>query len=153
METAGEITQAKGLILDYLRWLDMDLSFQEIDAELAVFPGRYNPPEGAFIVAKRGGAVVGCVGIKKLEEGICEMKRLFVRDDCKGKGVGQGLVETIIRAARERGYKRMRLDTLSFMERAIRLYRAQGFYGIGPYYNNPCEGVIYLEKLLEARHG
>jgi ribosomal protein S18 acetylase RimI-like enzyme len=131
-------------------WLGIDLSFQNIDEELADFPGKYREPEGVFLVAKEGHTVVGCVGLRRIEPGICEMKRLFVVDSCKGRGLGDALVREIIRYARNKGYAKMRLDTLSTMDAAQRLYRRHGFVEIPRYTVNPLPGAIFMEKdLLE----
>jgi ribosomal protein S18 acetylase RimI-like enzyme len=143
-----EITQAKALLLEYVKWLNQDLCFQNIHEELAHFPEKYSEPDGSFIVATENDAVVGCVGLKKLDDGICEMKRLFVTDKYKGKSIGKKLVEKIIEEAQIKNYETMRLDTLDTMTVALEIYRRQGFYEINPYYNNPYTGVIYLEKKL-----
>ena len=145
---ANEIQETKELIIEYIKWLNMDLYFQNIDEELNGFPHKYKEPDGIFIIAKDENNVIGCVGMKKLDEKICEMKRLFVNDNYKGKGIGKKLVERIIEEARAKKYEIMRLDTLDIMEKAINLYYKNGFYEIEPYYNNPNNGVIYLEKKL-----
>jgi N-acetylglutamate synthase-like GNAT family acetyltransferase len=143
-----EIPQAKELILEYIKWLNLDLSFQHIDEELEDFPGKYQEPDGAFIIAKENNAVIGCIGIKKLDKTVCEMKRLFVNDKYKGKGIGKKLVELIIADAKAKQYEKMRLDTLDYMKTAISLYQKNGFYEIAPYYHNPDKGVVYLEREL-----
>jgi ribosomal protein S18 acetylase RimI-like enzyme len=148
LETDEEISGAKKLIVAYIRWLNHDLSFQNIDDELSNFPQKYSDPEGAFLIAKENNEVIGCVGIKKLENSICEMKRLFVNDSYRGNGAGRKLVELIIREAKQKGYEKMRLDTLNTMEDALNIYRKCGFYEIEAYYNNPANGVVYLEKRL-----
>jgi ribosomal protein S18 acetylase RimI-like enzyme len=148
LETQEEILMAKNLILEYIQWLDTDLAFQNIEDELKNFPQKYEPPEGEFIIAKDSDAVIGCVAIKKLENRICEMKRLFVKDEYKSMGIGKKLVERIIEESKIKNYKKMRLDTLQTMEAALNLYYKNGFYEIEGYYHNPNEGVVYLEKLL-----
>ncbi|MDR1341298.1 MAG: GNAT family N-acetyltransferase [Prevotellaceae bacterium] len=148
LETEEEISGAKKLILAYIQWLNHDLSFQNIDDELNYFPKKYSEPEGAFLIARGDNELVGCVGIKKLEDGICEMKRLFVNDSYRGNGVGRKLVEMIVQEARLKHYEKMRLDTLDTMEDALNIYRKSGFYEIEAYYNNPADGVVYLEKIL-----
>ncbi|MDR1454206.1 MAG: GNAT family N-acetyltransferase [Tannerella sp.] len=144
-----EIAEAGKLLLEYVGWMDRDLSFQNIDEELDSFPKIYSEPDGCFIVAVEGEAVVGCVGLKKLDGRTCEMKRLYVDDRHKGKGVGKKLAEKIIEEARAMNYERMRLDTLYSMTAALAIYRRNGFYEIEPYYHNPYSGVIYLEKKLQ----
>jgi ribosomal protein S18 acetylase RimI-like enzyme len=148
LETEEEIAGAKKLILEYIQWLNQDLSFQNIDDELNNFPAKYGEPEGAFFIAKEGHAIIGCVGIKKLENTICEMKRLFVKDAYKGKGIGKKLVAIILDEAKLKHYEKMRLDTLDTMEKALNLYYRNNFYRIEPYYHNPGDGVVYLEKIL-----
>jgi len=148
IETSDEILGAKNLIIEYIQWLDHDLGYQNIDDELNNFPEKYKEPEGAFIIAKDGNAVIGCVGIRKLEDTICEMKRLFVNDRYKGLGIGRKLVEKIIEEAKTKNYKKMRLDTLSTMESALKMYYKNDFYNIKPYYNNPNANAQYLERIL-----
>jgi N-acetylglutamate synthase-like GNAT family acetyltransferase len=143
-----DIEKAKSLIREYITWLNIDLSFQDIDTEMDSFPEKYREPEGSFIVARDGEALVGCVGLKKLETGICEMKRLFVSDTHKSRGVGKRLVESILEEAKAKGYRKMRLDTLSRMQSAISLYTKFGFHPIDSYVFNPEEDVLYLEKEL-----
>lgn len=148
LETAEEIHLAKELILEYIKWLNTDLCFQHIDDELETFPEKYTSPNGEFIIAKENNRVIGCVAINELEHTICEMKRLFVKEEYKKRGIGEKLVEKIIEEAKKRNYKKMRLDTLNTMEAALSIYYKKGFYDIKPYYNNPSTGVIYLEKIL-----
>ncbi|GHS93623.1 acetyltransferase CD1211 [Bacteroidia bacterium] len=148
LETNEEIVGAKNLILEYIKWLNQDLCFQNIDDELNNFPEKYKEPEGAFIIAKENDKIVGIVGMKKIEDKICEMKRLFVNDNYKGKGIGKKLVEIIIKEAKLKNYEKMRLDTLNSMEDALKIYHKNDFYKIELYYNNPADGVIYLEKKL-----
>jgi ribosomal protein S18 acetylase RimI-like enzyme len=148
LETEEETAMAKELLREYVQWLDTDLAFQNIDDELKHFPQKYEPPDGGFIIAKENNSVVGCVAIKKLENKICEMKRLFVKDAYKNRGIGKKLVEAIVEDAKRKNYEKMRLDTCNIMENALGIYYKNGFYEIGPYYNNPNDGVVYLEKLL-----
>ncbi|MDR2246574.1 MAG: GNAT family N-acetyltransferase [Treponema sp.] len=148
LETGEEIAKAKELILEYVKWLNQDLAFQNIDDELINFPQKYKEPDGAFIIAKDNDSVVGCVGFKRLDKDICEMKRLFVNDRYKGKDIGKKLVEIIIEEARYKKYKKMRLDTLKTMESALKIYYKNNFYEIEPYYNNPSDDAVYLEKAL-----
>jgi ribosomal protein S18 acetylase RimI-like enzyme len=143
-----EIQNARSLIIEYIKWLNQDLSFQNIDEELNNFPQKYSEPDGIFIIAKENSNVVGCVGLKKIDGKICEMKRLFVNNNHRGKGIGRKLIDIIIEEAKLKGYEIIRLDTLATMESALRLYGKSGFYEISPYYNNPYSGVVYLEKKL-----
>jgi ribosomal protein S18 acetylase RimI-like enzyme len=148
LETKEEIIKAKELIIEYIKWLNQDLSLQNIDDELMNFPQKYKEPDGAFIIAKDNDNIVGCVGIKKLDESVCEMKRLFVNDKYKGKGIGKKLVKIIIKEAKSKNYKKMRLDTLRTMKNALKIYYKNNFYEIEPYYNNPNNDVVYIEKIL-----
>ena len=148
IETEDEIIGAKKLIIEYNQWLNLDLSFQNIDDELINFPKKYEQPEGSFIIAKDNNFVVGCVGIRNIGNKICEMKRLFVNDNYKGKGIGKTLVVKIIEEAKIKKYEIMRLDTVKTMEAALNIYYKIGFYEIEPYYNNPYSDVVYLEKIL-----
>lgn len=144
----SRLEEARALVAAYVASLGIDLSFQGIEAELADFPARYAAPDGAFLLALDGERIVGCVGLKKFGEGICEMKRLYVLDEYKGKGLGKRLVAEIIDTARSRGYGRMRLDTLPSMTAAQALYRSLGFREIPAYVYNPVEGTKYMEKDL-----
>jgi ribosomal protein S18 acetylase RimI-like enzyme len=148
LETNEEILGAKKLIVEYIQWLNQDLSFQNIDDELNNFPEKYKEPGGAFFIAKENNEIIGCIGMKKLENNICEMKRLFVKDTYKGNGIGKKLVKIIINEAKLKHYEKMRLDTLDTMKKALKIYYKNNFYKIEPYYNNPGDGVVYLEKIL-----
>ena len=131
------------------RGLGIDLCFQNFDKELAELPGEYVPPTGRLFLAIEEDNAAGCVALRKIGDGICEMKRLYVRPEFRGTGLGRTLTETIIQAAREIGYGRMRLDTLpGKMDRAIAMYRSLGFKDIEPYYDNPVEGAAFMELEL-----
>jgi putative acetyltransferase len=147
--TPGDIGEARRLFREYQTSIGIDLCFQNFEQELAELPGRYAPPRGALLLA-RGleNAIAGCVALRPLEEEICEMKRLYVRDAFRGRGAGRLLAEEVIGEARRIGYRRMRLDTLPSMRRAIPLYRSLGFTDIPPYTENPVEGALFLEKEL-----
>lgn len=143
-----EIGQTKELLEEYIDSLHLDLSFQDIQEEMTSFPDKYREPAGAFIIAKCGEIVCGCVGLKRINLDICEMKRLFVRDDFKGLGIGKRLIELILLEAKKKGYRKIRLDTLPSMKKAQDLYRYFGFYEIEPYVFNPVEGSIFFEREL-----
>lgn len=143
------VAEAKELFQEYAESLGFDLCFQNFDAELDSFPAQYSPPTGDLFLALSESQPIGCVGIRFLEEGICEMKRLYVRPNFRGNNAGTELSEAAIKAAKTLGYKRMRLDTLSSMEIANRLYKSLGFVEIEPYRHNPIEGAIYLELNLK----
>lgn len=147
--TPADLAAARRLIQAYADWLAVDLCFQGFDAELASLPGAYAPPQGRLLLAKVAGEVVGCVGLRPLEPGICEMKRLWVEPGWGGYGIGRALAQAVIDAARDAGYQRMRLDTVpTRMPAAQGLYRALGFQEIPPYYDCPLEGVVMLELVL-----
>ena len=145
-----DIEHARELFREYAAWVEIDLCFQNFEKELAELPGDYVPPDGRLWLAGHNGQLAGCVALRKIGEGICEMKRLFVRDAFRGKGIGRNLVEFVIREAREIGYERMRLDTLPpKMNDAIKLYRSFGFKEIEPYYDNPVPGAKFMELSLK----
>ena len=143
-----EMGTVKQLFLEYAGSLGFDLCFQGFEGELASLPGEYSEPEGTLILAKRGGEACGCVGLRKLDGETCEMKRLYVRQGLRGLGIGRELVSRILSAARAKGYRRMRLDTLPSMASAIALYRSFGFYEIPPYVHNPVQGAICMEAVV-----
>ena len=148
--SADHIEQARELFREYSAWVETDLCFQNFEKELAALPGSYAEPDGRLLLAFHEAQLAGCVGLRKIGEGICEMKRLFVRDAFRGKGIGRGLIELIILRAQEIGYQRMRLDTLPpQMNDAIALYRSFGFKEIEPYYENPVPGAKFMELNLE----
>src|SRR5437016_13880632 len=149
--TADQIEHARQLFKEYAAWLEIDLCFQNFDAELAGLPGDYAPPRGRLLLAADGDQIAGCIALRKIADGICEMKRLFVRAAFRGQGLGRSLTEAIINEARVIGYERMRLDTLhGRMDKAIALYRELGFKEIAPYYNNPVPGAMFMELVLSA---
>ena len=148
-QTPEDLAQIRRLFRSYADWLGVDLCFQGFERELAELPGCYAPPSGRLLIARVGGDVVGCVGLRPLEPGVCEMKRLWVEPGFGGRGIGRALAESIVAAAREIGYERMRLDTLpERMPAAQHLYRSLGFREIPPYYDNPLPGVTMLELAL-----
>jgi ribosomal protein S18 acetylase RimI-like enzyme len=148
-ESAAEIAQARELFLEYAQSLGFSLCFQNFDQELANLPGDYAPPDGRLLLAEFEGQVAGCVALHKLEEGICEMKRLYLRPQFRGKGLGRALANRIIAESRGIGYQRMRLDTVEpVMKDAVGMYRRIGFREISPYCANPVAGALYMELLL-----
>jgi ribosomal protein S18 acetylase RimI-like enzyme len=134
----------------YAASLPIDLGYQGFDDELASLPGKYAPPEGALLIARDAeGAALGCVAMRPLEPGVCEMKRLYVALEGRGQGLGLQLALAIIEAARAAGYSEMRLDTLASMGKAQALYRRLGFTGIGAYYDTPIEHTMFMSLKLK----
>ncbi|MCH8273322.1 MAG: GNAT family N-acetyltransferase [Armatimonadetes bacterium] len=144
-----QISQVRELFVEYVEWLGFHLCFQNFDEELRTLPGNYAPPAGRLYLAVLGGRIAGCVGLRRIAEGVCEMKRLYARLEFRGKGIGRRLAQAVIEEARRIGYKTMRLDTLSRMEEARSLYRSLGFLEIEPYTHNPMDGAVFMELELE----
>ena len=144
-----DLPEVRALFREYADALGIDLSFQDFDRELASLPGDYVPPRGALLLAEHQGAVAGCVALRPLESGVCEMKRLFVRPAFRGARLGRTLAEGILAEGRRLGYARMRLDTLPSMAEAIAMYERLGFTDIPPYRHNPIPGTRFLERGLD----
>lgn len=145
----AEIEEARRLFLEYSAGLGISLCFQNFGQELAELPGAYAPPHGRLFLATKDDQVAGCVALRKLKEGVCEMKRLYVRPQFRGLGLGRALTLHLINAARSLNYDLMRLDTLpAQMGQAVQLYRFLGFREIEPYYDNPVEGALFMELSL-----
>ncbi|MBG9789148.1 GNAT family N-acetyltransferase [Brevibacillus laterosporus] len=137
--------QVRELFIEYVDSLGIDLSFQNIESELQNIPGEYASPEGCILLAMYDEQPAGCVALRKIDEKTCEMKRLYVKPDLKGKGIGRDLALAIIEEAKNIGYRYIRLDTLPSMKPAISLYHSLGFYSIEPYRFNPVQGTKYME--------
>jgi putative acetyltransferase len=148
-ESAAHVAQARELFQEYAQSLGVNLCFQNFEQELAGLPGHYAPPGGRLLLAEYDGQLAGCVALHKWEDGVCEMKRLYLRPSFRGKGLGRAIAETIIVEARSIGYQRMRLDTIEpLMKDAVEMYRKLGFREIAPYRPNPIAGAMYMELQL-----
>jgi putative acetyltransferase len=143
------VAQARELFQEYAQSLGVNLCFQNFEQELAGLPGHYAPPDGRLLLAEYDGQLAGCVALHKWDDGICEMKRLYLRPSFRGKGLGGAIAEKIIAEARSIGYQRMRLDTIEpLMKDAVEMYRKLGFREIAPYRPNPIAGAMYMELQL-----
>ena len=151
-ESDDHVEDARRLFREYESWHGMDLCFQGYEQEVAELPWKYAKPEGRLFLAYSDDKLAGCIAMRKLEDGICEMKRLFVREGFRGERIGVQLIEKLIEDARAEGYAKMRLDTFpSKMGKAVSLYESHGFRPIPPYYDNPHQGVLFMElELLKA---
>jgi len=157
-ESSAHIAQARELFLEYAQSLGFSLCFQNFDKELAELPGDYAPPEGRLLLAECAGRLAGCAALHKIHSAtadarsgfeFCEMKRLYLRPQFRGKGLGRMLAERIIAEARQIGYRRMRLDTVEpVMKDAVGMYRRLGFKEIAAYRENPQSGTLYMELEL-----
>ena len=140
--------EVKKLIKEYYHRLGRDLSFQNIEAELDDPAVRYSPPQGELLVALENDEVLGMVAYHRLTSKRCEMKRLYLTPNARGRHLGERLVETIIDHAKASGYEEMVLDTIKPLKAAVSLYRKLGFEECEAYYDNPMEDVVYMRKKL-----
>ena len=146
--SSADVELARKLFREYETSLGISLCFQGFEEELAGLPGAYAPPRGRLLLAREGNEPAGCGALRPLADDVCEMKRLYVREAFRGRGVGRLLAESLITEGRAIGYARMRLDTLPSMTAAIPLYLSLGFREIPPYRRNPIPGALFLEKEL-----
>ena len=137
----ADLDEIRAMLREYAAWLEVDLCFQNFEQEMAGLPGDYAPPRGRLLIAE--GA--GCVALRAIDDEICEMKRLYLRPEHRGSGLGRRLVQAIIDEARSAGYRRMRLDAMPKMDSAQRLYASFGFREIAAYRYNPEPGARFLE--------
>lgn len=154
VQSPEEIRSARELFAEYASWIEISLCFQNFDKELAGLPGDYAPPSGRLFLAVDGDQMMGCVALRKIGDGVGEMKRLYVRPKFRGRGLGRTLTEKLIAEAKQIGYVRLRLDTLpGKMDQAIAMYRSFGFQEIEPYYKNPVADATFMELLLDEERG
>jgi ribosomal protein S18 acetylase RimI-like enzyme len=153
--SAEDCAIARELFLEYAKWLNVDLCFQGFNEELATLPGGYAPPDGRLFLSGDAEceSVAGCVALRRLKFDptgkSCELKRLWVRPEFRGRHAGRALTEAALDAAREIGYSAIKLDTLpAIMPGAVAMYRSLGFVDCAPYYHNPIAGSLYMERAL-----
>jgi putative acetyltransferase len=152
-ETIPHFAAARALIEEYAARIaasGVDLGFQNFAAELDQLPSMYGPPSGRLLLASRDDEWVGCCALRRFSDGVCEMKRLYIKPSARGARLGRQLIERLLIAARALGYRRMVLDTLEDMTAARSLYQLLGFRETKPYYFNPMAGVSYMELDLET---
>lgn len=148
-ETPDQIEEIRRLFREYEKWLGLDLCFQNFERELAGLPGKYATPTGRLFLILVENKPAGCVALRKFDEEVCEMKRLFVRDRFRGLGLGKLLIERLIEDARAIGYKKIRLDTLpEKMPSAVALYKMYDFQPVEAYYKNSYGETLFMEKNL-----
>ena len=135
---------------EYAAWVGLDLSFQHFAEEVQRLPGEYQEPTGVLLIARLQGEPAGMGALRGLDDGRCEMKRLFVRPVARGRGLGRQLAERIIAEAKDHGYRSIQLDTLPMMKGAQELYEELGFVDIPPYYDSPIEGTRFMSLDLTA---
>jgi putative acetyltransferase len=143
--TEADLDDVRALLREYEATLAFPLDFQQFDREVAELPGAYAPPRGALLIARHDAAAAGCVALRPLTANVCELKRLYVRPEARGTGLGRRLAEAALTEARRLGYQRIRLDTVPGMEAAQLLYERLGFREIAPYTTNPVAGTRFLE--------
>ena len=142
---ADDLKAAIALFYAYADFLGVDLTYQKFADEMAAMPGKYAPPAGELLLARSAdGAALGCVGLRPLEDGICEMKRLYVTPEARGLKLGRALADTVVAQARSIGYAEMKLDTLPKLKAAVALYEAMGFRQIPAYYDTPIAGTLFF---------
>jgi putative acetyltransferase len=148
-ETGKNLKLVRTLFKEYAESLDFDLDFQDFSEELNNLPGQYASPSGRLLIAMYGDKPAGCIALRKLGHEVCEMKRLYIKPQFRGLGIGRALTEAIIDEAKRIQYARMRLDTVPSMKEARALYVSLGFKEIKPYRYNPIEGSQFMELSLE----
>ena len=148
VHTETEYAAASALFKEYADWLNINLSFQNFEEELLQLKEMYSEPNGAIFLLQEEVAFVGCVAIRKKEEGIAELKRMYIKPTTRKTGGGTMLLEKALAAAKLLNYDLIRLDTLANMIPAINLYKKHGFYEIAAYYFNPEDNAVFFERKL-----
>lgn len=143
-----ELEEVREIFIEYAAFLQVDLCFQDFEKELQTLHQVFLPPLGCIILAKEGHEVLGCIALKPIADGVCEMKRLYVKPAARGKGLGHKLVDELIEFAKKAGYKTMKLDTISSLKEAVKLYRSKGFIETDAYVYNPLSNVHYYQLTL-----
>lgn len=147
-DSGERLASARALFREYADSLQIDLCFQDFEQELRTLPGKYALPRGRLLLALNDSLPIGCVGLRPMQDGAGELKRLYVKTVFRNRGAGRALAKAAIDAARQIGYRQLRLDTLASMVEAIRLYESLGFQGIPPYYDNPCGSAVFMSLAL-----
>ncbi len=147
----ADFAAARGLFQEYAEQLAVDLCFQGFDAELDQLASMYVPPSGSLILVQSGAGPIGCGAIRRFRGDACEMKRLYIRPQARGRGLGRAIAERLVSRAKALGYARMYLDTLIDMRPAREIYSSLGFRQTAPYYDNPLRDAVYMELDLSIR--
>ncbi|MDA8637827.1 GNAT family N-acetyltransferase [Rhodospirillales bacterium] len=145
---AEDMAIAADLFREYQTWLDVDLCYQDFEAELVNVAEMYAPPRGVIFIASVNGDDVGVGALRPVSDTCCEMKRVYVRESARGSGIGKTIIDLLITHGKTSGYASMILDTLPKLKTAQAIYKALGFQEIPAYYKNPLPGVVYYEKIL-----
>lgn len=148
ISTNEQYAAAAKLFEEYSKWLGIDLCFQGFSEELSDLRHMYAVPHGGIILCEMNKQFVGCVAVRRIDDSRAELKRMYVQPQQQQKGIGSVLLDEALLLAKECGYKKIQLDTLSTMTPAMNLYLKNGFVEIPPYYNNPIETAVYFEKSL-----
>lgn len=148
-QSKEDYREARVLLREYEAESEVDLCFLGFEEEIENLERMYGPPGGRFLILRAGERAAGCVALEDSSGKVCEMKRLFLRPEFRGRGLGRKCAEEVVRIAREMGYAAVRLHTLPAMRAAIALYRSMGFREIAPYAEPPVEGVVFMELGLD----
>jgi putative acetyltransferase len=153
--TEEDLEQVKDLFREYFAWVDtvmgFDMTYQGVGTELETLPGIYSQPGGCLLIVKVDGRAAGCVALRPREPGVCELKRMYVRPEFQGQGLGRALCERVIQEGKEKGYSLMRLDTEKTLSAAQHIYHTFGFQDSAPYYAAPpgiSERAVFMELPL-----